>query len=48
MDTGKEKNKASLQLKMATKNIKIWLIDVDFREGERVVQLVNKNRAKEQ
>ena len=40
--SGKEKNKASLQLKMATKNIKIWLIDVDFREAERVVQLLNK------
>lgn len=39
--TGNGKNKANLELKMATKNIKIWLIEADFQKAEKVLNILN-------
>jgi hypothetical protein len=42
--TGNEKNKANLELKMATKNIKIWLIEADFQKAEKVLNILNHKK----
>jgi hypothetical protein len=43
--TGNEKNKANLELKMATTNIKIWLIEVDFQKAEKVLNILNHKKS---
>ena len=41
---GNFKNKANLQLEMVDRNLKIWLVDVDFQKAENISQLLTEKK----
>lgn len=44
--TGREKDKANLQVMMASQNFKVWLIDADIHKAEKVADMLNKKSLK--
>lgn len=43
---GNYKNKAHLKLKYKNKSLKIWLVDANFKEAERITNIINKKITK--